>query len=282
MKKIDSLFFAEAPGTTTKKPTRFGSGHCATRVLPAACRESPRGGITEHVFPVPGDGPRAERGPGPGRVEAPSLLLAAAADVVGPSLARGCFPSRASARGAHAGGLVPPRAADARGGLQVPRPGHAVPPAARAGDARSGGRVRRNRSRDARSGRISGDESGEDEIGVLHDEIIRTSEKQTSAIRVVSVSSYGTVRSRTYASAEALADAIVEAADPSALGALRRRRPSRGNNCSKRGRRGSARSASSDERVYDRIKHGDVCFRERRHTRHTRNTRRAVSRTTRG
>ena len=65
-----------------------------------------------------------------------------------------------------------------------------------------------------------GDESGEDEIRVFADEIVRNEIVHTSAIRVVSVSSYGTVRSRTYASAEALADAIVEAADPSALGAL--------------------------------------------------------------
>ena len=49
------------------------------------------------------------------------------------------------------------------------------------------------------------DESGEDEIRVFADETTRTN-VQTSAIRVVSVSSYGTVRSRSYASAEAHGD----------------------------------------------------------------------------
>ena len=185
-----------------------------------------------------------------------------------------CFPSRASARGARRRARPPPAprtpAADFRCHAPVTLFRRLLARATRGGAPRETEPLPRRAL-----GEDFGDESGEDEIRVFADEIVRTSEKQTSAIRVVSVSSYGTVRSRAYASAEALADAIVEAADPLALGAPRRRRPSRETIVRKRGRRGSARSRRHDERVYDRIKHGDVCFRERRHTRHTRNTRRA-------
>ena len=170
-------------------------------------------------FPSPGTDPAPNVDPDPDESKLHSLLLAAAADVVGPSLAREVFSiARERPRRTPAGSSPPaPRtpAADFRCHAPVTLFRRLLARATRGGAPRETEPLPRRAL-----GEDFGDESGEDEIRVFADEIVRTSEKQTSAIRVVSVSSYGTVRSRTYASAEALADAIVEAADPSALGAL--------------------------------------------------------------
>ena len=170
-------------------------------------------------FPSPGTDPAPNVDPDPDESKLHSLLLAAAADVVGPSLAREVFSiARERPRRTPAGSSPPaPRtpAADFRCHAPVTLFRRLLARATRGGAPRETEPLPRRAL-----GEDFGDESGEDEIRVFADEIVRTSEKQTSAIRVVSVSSYGTVRSRAYASAEALADAIVEAADPLALGAL--------------------------------------------------------------
>ena len=170
-------------------------------------------------FPSPGTDPAPNVDPDPDESKLHSLLLAAAADVVGPSLAREVFSiARERPRRTPAGSSPPaPRtpAADFRCHAPVTLFRRLLARATRGGAPRETEPLPRRAL-----GEDLGDESGEDEIRVFADEIVRTSEKQTSAIRVVSVSSYGTVRSRAYASAEALADAIVEAADPKALGAL--------------------------------------------------------------
>ena len=173
-------------------------------------------------FPSPGTDPAPSVDPDPDESKLHSLLLAAAADVVGPSLAREVFSiARERPRRTPAGSSPPaPRtpAADFRCHAPVTLFRRLLARATRGGAPSP-------RETEPLPRRALGEDFGdeireEDEIRVFADEIVRTSEKQTSAIRVVSVSSYGTVRSRTYASAEALADAIVEAADPKALGAL--------------------------------------------------------------
>ena len=172
-------------------------------------------------FPSLGTDPAANVDPDPDESKLHSLLLAAAADVVGPSLAREVFSiARERPRRTPAARPPAPRtpAADFRCHAPVTLFRRLLARATRGGAPSP-------RETEPLPRRALGEDFGdeireEDEIRVFADEIVRTSEKQTSAIRVVSVSSYGTVRSRTYASAEALADAIVEAADPSALGAL--------------------------------------------------------------
>ena len=134
--------------------------------------------------------------PDPDESKLHSLLLAAAADVVGPSLAREVFSiARERPRRTPAGSSPPaPRtpAADFRCHAPVTLFRRLLARATRGGAPRETEPLPRRAL-----GEDLGDESGEDEIRVFADEIVRTSEKQTSAIRVVSVSSYGTVRSRT-------------------------------------------------------------------------------------
>jgi hypothetical protein len=170
-------------------------------------------------FPSPGTNPAPNVDPDPDESKLHSLLLAAAADVVGPSLAREVFSiARERPRRTPAGSSPPaPRtpAADFRCHAPVTLFRRLLARATRGGAPRETEPLPRR----ALGEDFVSDESGEDEIRVFADETTRTN-VQTSAIRVVSVSSYGTVRSRAYASAEALAEAIVEAADPSALGAL--------------------------------------------------------------
>lgn len=170
-------------------------------------------------FPSPGTDPAPNVDPDPDESKLHSLLLAAAADVVGPSLAREVFSiARERPRRTPAGSSPPaPRtpAADFRCHAPVTLFRRLLARATRGGAPRETEPLPRR----ALGEDFVSDESGEVEIRVFADETVRTN-VQTSAIRVVSVSSYGTVRSRAYASAEALAEAIVEAADPSALGAL--------------------------------------------------------------
>ena len=164
-----------------------------------------------------------------------ALLLAAASEVVGPSLAREVFSiSRERPMRTPAGSSSPsPRtpAADFRCHAPVTLFRRLLARATRRPPPRSpndGDGVRtRNADETLTNLFVSEKEDafetsekvaslGEGEIAVFAD----ADYANDVTVNVVTVSSYGTVRSRAFASAEALADAVVEAADPTALGAL--------------------------------------------------------------
>ena len=165
-----------------------------------------------------------------------ALLLAAASEVVGPSLAREVFSiSRERPMRTPAGSSSPsPRtpAADFRCHAPVTLFRRLLARATRRPPPRSPGDGDGVRTRNA-------DETLENlvvrekdvldavdtsHIVASHGEVAVFADAAVPShdvtVTVVTVSSYGTVRSRAFASAEALADAVVEAADPTALGAL--------------------------------------------------------------
>ena len=165
-----------------------------------------------------------------------ALLLAAASEVVGPSLANEVFSiSRERPMRTPAGSSSPsPRtpAADFRCHAPVTLFRRLLARATRRPPPRSPNDGDGVRTRNA-------DETLTNLFVSEKEDAVETSEKVASLgegeiavfassaddandviVNVVTVSSYGTVRARAFASAEALADAVVEAADPTALGAL--------------------------------------------------------------
>jgi ankyrin repeat protein len=164
-----------------------------------------------------------------------ALLLAAASEVVGPSLANEVFsitrerPMRTPAGSSSPSPRTP--AADFRCHAPVTLFRRLLARATRRPPPRSPNDGDGVRTRNA-------DETLTNLFVSEKEDAVETSEKVASlgegeiavfadadyandvTVNVVTVSSYGTVRARAFASAEALADAVVEAADPTALGAL--------------------------------------------------------------
>ena len=183
--------------------------------------------------PSPGTGPAPNGDSDPDESALHALFLAAAADVVGARLAREVFSIARERPRRTAAGLSPPAprtpAADFACHAPVTIFRRLLARATRDEAPRSAPEVDGVHDRDAETApppnrERAGDRLEEGDVRVFADDPDdpddSTTETRASAVRVVSVSSYGTVRSRSYASAEALADAVVEAADPAALGAL--------------------------------------------------------------
>ena len=183
--------------------------------------------------PSPGTGPAPNGDSDPDESALHALFLAAAADVVGARLAREVFSIARERPRRTAAGLSPPAprtpAADFACHAPVTIFRRLLARATRDEAPRSAPEVDGVHDRDAETApppnrERAGDRLEEGDVRVFADDPDdpddSTTETRASAIRVVSVSSYGTVRSRAYATAEALADAIVEAADPAALGAV--------------------------------------------------------------
>ena len=208
---------------------RFGTGHCSGTRPPGGVRESLRGVARSMSSPSLGTdlAPNGDADADASKLHV--LLLAAASEVVGPSLAREVFSiARERPRRTPAGSSPPaPRtpAADFRCHAPVTLFRRLLARATRDGAPRSPSEADGVRAvpdaetEPTEEKKRRDDRLGDDETLVFAD-ATDANDATPCAIRVVSVSSYGTVRSRSYASAEALADAVVEAADPAALGAL--------------------------------------------------------------